>query len=158
MSGTTEPVLADDLDQVLLIRLYPDADGLDDAATKAMAQGVQTAADGAMLEGSQYEPVLGLEDATPPAPAAPPVNRDVPHVQQTGDTLTCTMGNWDGEPTGYAYQWKMDGTNTGAGGSQYVTIAGDVGKTATCVVTATNAMGSTIAPPSNGVVVTAPAK
>ena len=40
---------------------------------------------------------------------AAPRNVDVPLV--TGDgtvgaTLNCTMGNWDGEPTGYAYSWQ----------------------------------------------------
>jgi hypothetical protein len=159
MSGTTEPTLADDVDKVLLIRLYPEADGLTDAASKAMAQGVQTAADGAELEGSQYEPVLGATGEAPPeAPTAPPVNVDVPMVSQGGSTLNCTMGNWQNVPTSYAYQWKMAGAAIGSNAPTYTVTAGDVGKTATCVVTASNALGSTAAPPSNGVVVTAPAR
>jgi hypothetical protein len=159
MSGTTEPVLVDGLDQVLLIRLYPEAEGLSDAGAKAVAQGTQTAADGAALEASQYEPVLGLEapDA-PAAPTAPPVNVDVPYVTQTGDMLSCTMGIWDGEPTGYAYQWTIDGVAVGTDASTHTVVAGDAGKTAACVVSATNALGTTAAPPSNGVVVTAPAR
>jgi hypothetical protein len=65
------------------------------------------------------------------------------------------MGNWEGEPTSYAYQWKIDGANVGTGTATatHAVQPGDVGKTATCVVTATNALGSTAAPPSNGVVV-----
>ena len=111
MSGT-QPVLADDVDKVLLIRLYPEADGLAAAGDQALAQGAETAAAGAELEASQYEPVLGTESGGDAAPTAPPANVDVPHVQQAGDTLTCTMGNWDGEPTGYAYQWQLDGAAT----------------------------------------------
>lgn len=88
-----------------------------------------------------------------PAEPGPPGNVDVPHVNQDGDTLACTMGNWSGEPTGYAYQWQLDGNDAGTDSDTLVVTAGDVGKTATCVVTATNDLGSTAAPPSNGVVV-----
>jgi hypothetical protein len=91
----------------------------------------------------------------PPATEAP-VNVDVPHVTQAGDTLNCTMGNWNGEPTGYAYQWKLDGVDVGTDANTYTVNAGDAGQTATCVVTATNGIGSTTAPPSDGVVVEAP--
>jgi hypothetical protein len=90
------------------------------------------------------------------APAtAPPVNRDVPHATQSGTTLNCTMGNWEGEPTSYAYQWKIDGVNVGTGmaTATHTVTPADVGKSATCVVTATNALGSTAAPPSNAVVI-----
>jgi hypothetical protein len=91
------------------------------------------------------------------APAtAPPVNVDVPHATQAGDTLTCTMGNWEGTPTGYAYQWQLDGVDVGADADTYTVTAGEAGQTATCIVTATNDLGSTTAPPSNGVVVEAP--
>lgn len=85
----------------------------------------------------------------------PPANLDVPHVVQEND-VTCTMGNWTGEPTSYAYQWKNDGADVGDGTVPYAVTADDVGHTITCVVTATNAAGSTPAPPSNGVVVSEP--
>lgn len=86
-----------------------------------------------------------------------PVNVDVPYVSQSGDTMNCTMGNWDGEPTTYSYQWISDGAmNIGSDAADYTVTSNDIGKTLTCVVTATNGMGSTTAPPSNGVVVTMP--
>ena len=90
------------------------------------------------------------------APAAgAPSNVDVPNLSgngAVGETLTCTMGNWQGEPTGYAYDWKSDGTAIGgASGNTYVVAADDAGKSITCVVTATNAGGSTEASPSNAV-------
>jgi len=95
-----------------------------------------------------------VPDRPTPAPGAP-TNVDVPHLGgngAVGETLTCTKGNWHGEPTGYAYAWKSDGAAiAGTTGDSYVVAAGDVGKSITCLVTATNAAGSTQAPPSNAV-------
>jgi hypothetical protein len=80
---------------------------------------------------------------------------DVPYVSgagTVGGTLSCTMGNWTGEPTGYAYQWQSDGADLpGGSASSYVVVEADVGHSLACVVTATNAFGSTTAPPSNAV-------
>jgi uncharacterized membrane protein len=76
---------------------------------------------------------------------------DVPYVAgggAIGETLTCTMGNWEGAPTSYAYEWSTGGT-----GNSYVVAESDAGSTITCVVTATNGAGSTVAPPSNPVVI-----
>jgi hypothetical protein len=87
------------------------------------------------------------------APLVPPVNRDVPFVSQAGATLNCTMGNWDGAPDSYAYQWKLDGVDAGDGTANYTSVVGDVGKTATCTVSATNAAGTTAAPVSNSVMI-----
>jgi hypothetical protein len=61
------------------------------------------------------------------------------------------MGNWNGEPTSYAYQWKRDGSADIGTGDTYAVVAEDGGHSITCVVTATNAQGSTAAPPSNAV-------
>src|SRR4029077_9394468 len=60
--------------------------------------------------------VAMLIAAGPPPGSQPPINRDVPYVGGSGTvggTLTCTMGNWTGEPTGYAYAWSGHGTATG---------------------------------------------
>jgi hypothetical protein len=99
------------------------------------------------------EEAQSLADQGVTAPTAPPVNTTVPHVSQAGVVLSCTMGTWAGEPTSYAYQWQLDGTNTGTNAATYNRQPADIGATATCIVTATNAIGSTAAPPSNGVVV-----
>ena len=81
-----------------------------------------------------------------------PINIDVPHCYQEGASLTCTMGNWTGQPDVYAYQWKLDGTtDIGDGSQSYTPTPDDAGHTVTCVVSATNAIGTTEAPPSNGV-------
>jgi hypothetical protein len=63
------------------------------------------------------------------------------------------MGEWGGEPTRYVYGWEVDGVAVGSGAASYVIEAGDVGKTATCTVTASNVYGSTEAAVSNAVVV-----
>lgn len=100
----------------------------------------------ATLQGDQrlYGYEVGLQ---------PPVNCDVPYASQTGAVLNCTMGNWYGEPTSYSYAWKLDGADAGTDSATYAVQPGDVGQTATCIVTATNSLGSTAAPPSNAVVV-----
>lgn len=89
-------------------------------------------------------------------PLAPPQNKDVPYVGGTaevGGMLNCTMGNWTGEPTSYAYEWQADGAPVSANGPDYVVTASDAGKDIVCIVTATNAHGSTAAPPSNAVTI-----
>jgi hypothetical protein len=84
---------------------------------------------------------------------AAPVVRDVPFASQEGEILAVTMGNWENEPTSYEYQWRLDGVDIPSDGATCPITVGDVGKTATCTVTATNAHGSTTAPPSNAVTV-----
>jgi hypothetical protein len=99
-----------------------------------------------------------IEDGMAVRPG-PPVNVDVPHVSQAGDFLNCTMGNWNGVPTAYAYQWKLDGTtDIGTDSPSYAVRPDDIGHTATCIVTATNDFGSTEAPPSDGVVIAPPSR
>jgi hypothetical protein len=85
---------------------------------------------------------------------SPPGVIDVPYVSGTGtvgQVLTCTQGNWAGTPTSYAYQWQRDGTNVGTNANTYTLVAGDSGHNVGCIVTATNAQGSTAAPLSNTV-------
>lgn len=90
-------------------------------------------------------------------PPVPPVNVTVPAVIQSAFTLSCTMGEWTGEPTSYSYQWALDGSDVGTDSAMYAVQDADVGKSATCVVTATNAGGSGTAPASNAVIIEAPA-
>jgi hypothetical protein len=148
----SEPVVFPDINPVLLMRVHPEAESMDDAEAAAVLQGEETAAAGADTEASQQEPGKPPEQVIPEPPAtAPPVNVDVPYVSQTGPTLSCTMGNWENVPTSYSYRWQIDGTNVGADSALYTVTAGDVGGMATCTVTATNARGSTTAPASNPV-------
>ena len=88
------------------------------------------------------------------AAAGPPVNVDVPSASLSGATASCTMGNWTGEPTSYAYAWHSDGVAiAGAASATYAVQPDDSGHSLACVVTATNALGSTAAPMSNAIVV-----
>jgi trimeric autotransporter adhesin len=58
-----------------------------------------------------------------------------------GETLTCTPGRWEGEPTGFSYAWLRDGDAV-ATGRQYVISAADAGAALRCRVTARNRGGS----------------
>lgn len=80
-----------------------------------------------------------------PPPTVPPLNVSPPVVSggtAIGSVLSCTSGVWS--PIGtYVYQWKSGGANiAGQTGTSYTAVSGDVGKTITCVVTATNVNGS----------------
>jgi hypothetical protein len=82
--------------------------------------------------------------ATPPASA--PVNTLIPSVSGTdyvGDLLTTTDGTWTGTPTSFSYQWKRGATNIGTNANTYTLVIADANTNITCVVTATNASGST---------------
>jgi len=148
----SEPVVFPDINPVLLMRVHPEAESMDDAEAAAVLQGEATAAAGEDQLASQQDPGAPPEQIIPEPPAtAPPTNVDVPLVMQVGSTLECTMGNWTGEPTSYSYRWQIDGTNVGTDSALYTVTAGDVGGMATCTVTATNARGSTTAPSSNPV-------
>lgn len=87
----------------------------------------------------------------------PPVNRDVPLVclmpEASVETLTCTMGNWDGEPFEYEYEWHRDGVSIGAPSqtNTHVIAPDDQGHGLACVVAATNHFGAVAAPMSNTV-------
>ena len=100
-------------------------------------------------------------DLNPPtsggdAPAtAPPVVVDVPVVSQDGAVLQCTTGNWDNVPETYAYQWNGGGADVGDGTAVHPVTEADVGVDFYCTVTATNAAGSAVAPPSNTITATA---
>lgn len=85
---------------------------------------------------------------------APPTVIDAPMIYQTGTLLTSTLGNWYGSPNSRTYQWKIDGTNVGTSVATYTRLPADVGKTATCVMTATNVSGTSAPVTSNAIIVT----
>ena len=85
-------------------------------------------------------------EAITSGPAAAPVNTVLPNVTGTavvGNALTTTNGTWTNSPTSYAYQWKRGATNIGTNANSYTLVNADAGQSITCVVTATNAIGST---------------
>jgi hypothetical protein len=88
--------------------------------------------------------------------ATAPVNTVLPVVSGTnyyvGDVLTTTDGTWTSSPTSFTYQWKRGATNIGTNANTYTLVTADANTNITCVVTATNASGST---PATSNVVTA---
>lgn len=94
-------------------------------------------------------------DAPPPAAPTSTAAPAIPAAALIGDILTCTRGLWSGFPTGYTYQWKLDGVPiVGQTTDTYQVVAGDATHNLSCTVTATNATGSTSAD-SNAVTVSA---
>jgi hypothetical protein len=95
-----------------------------------------------------------LEAGGTGTPPMAPIIKDVPTVTGSGiaDTaLTVTNGNWRGAPTEYHYAWKGGSTALGTDANTYTPVAADTGKQISCVVSAVNAMGTTVAPPSNAI-------
>lgn len=82
----------------------------------------------------------------------PAIYASIPPAR-VGSVLNCTQGNWIGVPTGYAYQWKRGVTNVGTSVNTYTVVAGDAGNNITCVVSATNVNGTSVAPASNAIAI-----
>jgi len=92
--------------------------------------------------------VKGGGTAIPPAP----VNSSPPVISGTttlGSVLTTTDGTWTNSPTSFSYQWKRGATNIGTNTNTYTLVVADSGAAITCVVTATNAAGSSAPATSN---------
>jgi len=97
---------------------------------------------GTIINGNWME---GWQAITSGPPAAP-VNTVLPNVTGSavvGNVLSTTNGTWTNSPTSYAYQWKRGATNIGTNANTYTLVNADAGQSITCVVTATNAGGST---------------
>jgi hypothetical protein len=79
-----------------------------------------------------------------------PANTFAPVVSGTAtvrQTLTTTTGTWTGSPTPtFTYQWQRAGSNIGGATSNtYTLVDADAGNAIRCVVTGTNAAGSSSA-------------
>ena len=94
------------------------------------------------INGNWMEAWEAITSGPPPAP----VNSTLPVISGTttiNSVLTSTNGTWTNSPTSYAYQWKRGATNIGTNANTYTLVAFDSTADITCVVTATNAGGST---------------
>ena len=99
-----------------------------------------------------------IQAAGAPVNVSPPT---ITGVAQVGQTLTASTGSWNGNPTGYAFQWQRCSSSGGAcvniaGGvsGTYVLTATDTGSTVRVTVTATNAVGTASATSAATTVVT----
>ena len=89
---------------------------------------------------------IAVKGARTSAPSSAPVNTATPVISGStalGGVLTSTTGTWSNSPISYAYQWKRGATNIGTNANTYTLVAADSNAAITCVVTATNASGST---------------
>jgi len=94
------------------------------------------------INGNWMEAWEAITAGPPPAP----VNTVLPEITGTpisGNQLATTDGTWDNSPTSYDYQWMRGATNIGDNQNAYTLVNDDRGQSITCVVTATNAGGST---------------
>jgi hypothetical protein len=85
---------------------------------------------------------VSASSGTLPANTVPPSISGMPNV---GQTLTCAIGTWTGQPTiTYDYVWRRGLTTVGTAAT-YVPVAADVGSTLVCTVVASNGLGSAAA-------------
>jgi hypothetical protein len=97
---------------------------------------------GTVINDNWMEGWEAITSGPPPAP----VNSTLPVISGTttiDSVLTSTNGTWTNSPTSYAYQWKRGATNIGTNANTYQLVLADSTAEITCVVTATNAGGST---------------
>ncbi len=87
-----------------------------------------------------------------PAALAPPVNLSAPQIAPPGGSpagteLRALAGAWSGSPAPiFAYQWKRGASDiSGETSNSYRTVPADLGESISCVVTASNPVGSTVA-------------
>lgn len=82
--------------------------------------------------------------AGPPVSTVPPALTGDPHK---GSVLTCSTGEWTESPTTFAWRWLRDDVVIPDEiGQTYPVTGEDVGTSLSCIVTATNELGSAEAP------------
>lgn len=99
------------------------------------------------MESQETIDLLGLTGDASVTELEAPVNTEEPEVTGTaevGQTLTTTNGTWTGTPTPtYARQWRRGDTDIeDETGTTYLLVEDDEGENITCVVTATNSVGT----------------
>ena len=89
---------------------------------------------------------ISVGGAQKSAPLGAPVNTVSPVISGTttlGSVLTSTTGTWTNSPSSFTYQWVRGFINVGTNANTYTLVQADSASAITCVVTATNASGST---------------
>ncbi len=82
---------------------------------------------------------VGLPVGLVPVETAPPLISGSP---EQGQTVSCSNGAWQNNPTSYSYTWQRDGSTIGgAAGPRYALTQADVTQAITCTVLAHNAAG-----------------
>jgi hypothetical protein len=110
------------------IQVNARADGLHSEAHRLVA--FMTAASAALADFAEAVPTNS-------------VNVAISGTAQVGQTLTVSAGTWAGGGLTFTRQWKKAGVAiSGATGTTYVPVVGDIGAAITCTVTGTNNAGS----------------
>lgn len=99
------------------------------------------------MESQETIDLLGLTGDAVVTELESPVNTESPAITGTptvGQVLTVTNGTWTGNPSPtFTRQWRRGAANiASATGTTYTLVADDVGQNITCVVTATNSVGT----------------
>lgn len=99
------------------------------------------------MESQEAIDLLGLTGDAAVTELEAPVNTEEPEITGTtevGQTLTTTNGTWTGTPMPtYAHQWRRGDTDIDdETGTTYLLVEDDEGENITCVVTATNSVGT----------------
>jgi hypothetical protein len=92
----------------------------------------------------------GTPMTAPPVCTAPPV---ISGGGEVGFSLATTLGEWSESPTEFTGAWFSDATTQVGTGATYQIQPQDAGHDITCIVTATNSLGSTASPPSNAITI-----
>lgn len=113
----------------------------------AGSNGLATAIDAGNATITATDPATSIAAGTTlTVTQAPPVATASPQVTgatYAGLTLTSTTGTWTANPTGFAYQWQVDGADiVGATANTFTMTSAQEGRAMRCVVTASNAGGS----------------
>jgi hypothetical protein len=104
--------------------------------------------------GTQTVSLVAGSNVTQPVPAGG--SPKITGTPAPGQQLTCDHGTWSNSPTGYTYQWKLDGAAISDTGSTYQVASSDAGHELTCTVIASNNTGPSAPATSPPVSVPAP--
>jgi len=94
--------------------------------------------------------------AIPAAITAAPTNTVPPAITGTpavGQLLSCSTGTWTQSPTSFAYEWQSEAVPIGVTTPTWTVTVGESGSMIRCMVTATNAIGSSGQVASNPVTI-----
>lgn len=133
------------------IKGYVNAAEILSVTDTSISSGVRTGIAGNQFSGYGNFTSFEAADLLPPAPVNTVAPAITPTSGEVGDEFTCSEGTWDNTPTGFAYQWKLDGSNVGTDANTYTPVAAG---SLTCEVTASNAGGSTPATSNSATVST----
>lgn len=159
--------------RIEIIKLPSDNDELTDQMNEIGAEGWKLVL-ATMVNDSRLWFIREVQDDTPELPepppeevTEPPVVVDRPYASgpsgspsaAVGEVVSCTMGNWENEPSRYAYLWKRRSGEQvqpleSQTGNEYTTTAQDAGKSVFCTLEASNDFGQAYTE-SNDVAVTA---